>query len=81
MKFILTGSDKLFIATAPEDITLKQFMEQTKRIVPFRGEIGPQLLEDNSCGDVVDLIIDYDDIRKARDYVDCAIKPKKEASK
>lgn len=75
MKFVLNGCDILFTAEAPEDITLKQLLEQCDKIKPdwcacgicsyersgFRQEIEP------------DIIIGYDSIRKASDDVSCRI--------
>ena len=75
MKFILNGCDIHFIAEAPEDITLKQLLEQCDKINPYWCACGIC-----SCEKVfakldveTDLFIGYDSIRKANDDVSCSI--------
>ena len=78
MKFVLNGCDISFIAEAPEDITLKQLIEQCDKINPdwcacgicSLGYIG--ISEDVTA----DIIIEYDDIKKTSDNVCCTINNK-----
>ena len=83
IKFILDGCDISFIAEAPEDITLKQLLKQCDRINPNWCACGIKSIEkDNeylkeeyqNFNPEVDIIIDYDDIRKANEDVSCSIK-------
>lgn len=71
IKFLLDGCDISFIAEAPEDITLKQLLKQCDKIEPLWC----------SCGicsyigkDEAEIIIDYDNIKKANKDVSCNIK-------
>ena len=71
IKFILDGCDISFIAEAPEDITLKQLLKQCDRIEPHWCGCG-------ICSyigkDEPEIIINYDDIKKANKSVSCDIK-------
>ncbi len=79
IKFILNGCDISFYAEAPEDITLKQLLEQTDKIKPDWCACGiwseerytsqwstPTTMES-------EIIIDYDSVKKASDDVSCSI--------
>ena len=83
IKFILNGCDISFVAEAPEDITLKQLLKQCDRIEPLWCACGIKSIEkDNedlkeeyqNFNPEADIIIDYDDIRKANEDVSCSIK-------
>ena len=71
IKFVLNGCDINFIAEAPEDITLKQLLKQCDRIEPNWCACG---ICSARKDENVELIIDYDDIKKADDSVSCQIK-------
>ena len=77
MKFILNGCDISFIAEAPEDITLKQLIEQCDKIKPDWCACGICSYEKEygACKYVYEpeIIIGYDSIRKANDDVSCRI--------
>ena len=70
IKFMLDGCDISFIAEAPEDITLKQLLKQCDRIEPHWCTCGIC-----SCNneDEPEIIIGYDDIKKANEDVSCDI--------
>ena len=75
MKFILNGCDISFIAEAPEDITLKQLLKQCDKIEPHWCACGICSYEKIYENDLdTEIIIGYDSIRKANDYVSCDIK-------
>jgi len=75
IKFILNGCDISFTAEAPEDITLKQLLEQCDKIEPDWCACGICSYEkagyDDS--DETEIIIGYDSIRKASEDVSCEI--------
>ena len=71
IKFVLNGCDIHFIAQAPEDITLKQLLKQCDRIEPYWCACGICSAKQD---EKVELIIDYDDIKKVNDSVSCQIK-------
>ena len=77
MKFILNGCDISFIAEAPEDITLKQLIEQCDKIKPDWCACGICSYEkeygDSKYVHEPEIIIDYNNIRKANDDVSCRI--------
>ena len=75
VRFMLDGCDIQFVATAPEDITLKQLLKQCNRIVPNYCACGIRGLDISEKGTPVDLAIEYDDIFKLDDDVSCAILP------
>ena len=62
IKFLLNGCDISFVASAPEDITLKQLLAQCDKIQPDWCACG--ICSTDGC---VDLEIDYDNIRKVTD--------------
>lgn len=76
MKFRLDGCDIAFNAEAPEDITLKQLLEQCDRIVPDYCACGIRSLQENEYSNI-DLKITYDDIQIVSKFPSCTIKPKK----
>ena len=69
MKFVLNGCDIQLIAEAPEDITLKQLIEQTDKIYPHWCACGICSLEYAGFNDSLptEVYIDYDGIRKTED--------------
>lgn len=72
IKFWLDGCDISFLAEAPEDITLKQLLKQCNRIEPkwCTCGINTKFIEDYYK---VEIIIDYDDVKKVNDDVNCDI--------
>lgn len=78
MKFILNGCDISFVAEAPNDITLEQLLKQCDRIKPDWCACGICSTDES---EEADIIIDYNDIRKANDDVSCSIVEKKEGGK
>ena len=75
IKFILNGCDISFVAEAPEDITLKQLLKQCDRIKPLWCACGIKSIDEEDLKfNPVEIIIDYDDIRKANEDVSCSIK-------
>ena len=80
IKFLLNGCDICFFAEAPKDITLEQLLKQTTRIKPDWCACGIRALEKVKSDEICDessiepeIIIDYNDIRKARENVSCKI--------
>lgn len=75
MKFVLNGCDICFIAEAPEDITLKQLLEQTDKIFPHYCACGICSLERDGwkTEPSTEIYIDYDSVRKANDDASCDI--------
>ena len=74
MKFILNGCDISFIAEAPEDIKLKQLLEQCDKIKPDWCACGICSYEKVYESDYEpEIIIGYDSIKKANDDVNCKI--------
>ena len=71
IKFILNGCDISFIAEAPEDMTVKELVEQASRIKPDWCACGICKAEDN---DKVEICFEYNDVRKVDDSVCCKIK-------
>lgn len=78
IKFILDGCDISFIAEAPANITLEQLLEQCDRIKPDWCACGIRSCDEIEAGWNPEIIIDYDDIRKANDDVRCRIEEVKE---
>lgn len=70
IKFVLSGCDIWFIASAPKDITLEQLLKQCDRIVPNYCDCGIRTL--NYDADV-EIDIDYNDVKKANEDVACRI--------
>ena len=50
IKFVLNGCDILFFAEAPEDITLKQLLEQTDKISPIGAPAASVRWSDTTTG-------------------------------
>ena len=74
IKFVLNGCDISFTAEAPEDITLKQLLEQCDKIKPDWCACGICSYEKAGFkDDEPEIIISYDSIRKANDDVNCKI--------
>lgn len=75
IKFVLNGCDIWFTAEAPEDITLKQLLEQCNKIKPDWCACGICSYEKAGIGDDCEpeIIISYDSVRKANDGVSCMI--------
>ena len=73
IKFILNGCDISFVAEAPEDITLKQLLKQCDKIKPDWCACGIRSLKEDDYNQV-EIIIDYDIIKKANEDVSCTIK-------
>lgn len=72
MKFLLNGCDISFYAEAPEDITLKQLLQQCDRIVPDWCACGIRSSNHKDCD--TEIYITYDNIWKANEGVCCKIK-------
>jgi len=72
--FMLNGCDISFVAEAPEDITLKQLLKQCNKIKPNWCACGIANLgmEDYTEEDV-EIIIDYDSVKKTNEDVSCTI--------
>lgn len=80
MRFILNGCDISFIAEAPENMTVKQLVEQADRIKPYWCACG--ICKDTEYKNVpTEIIFDYNDVRKANDDVSCKIRNDKKDSK
>lgn len=79
IKFWLNGCDISFLAEAPEDITLKQLLKQCDKIKPHWCACGIKSVSNDglSWATDLDLIIDYDNIKKTNDNVSCDIKEMK----
>lgn len=80
IKFVLNGCDISFIAEAPEDMTVKQLVEQGSRIKPdwcACGICGVEGVEHLP----VEIIFTYDDVRKADENVPCSIRQIREGEK
>ena len=82
IKFILDGCDISFIAEAPADITLKQLLKQCDKIKPdycacgicsYEKEYPADRIEKTRYAPQVEIIIDYDSIKKADEDVDYRI--------
>lgn len=73
MKFILNGCDISFTAEAPEDITLKQLLKQCDKIKPNWCACGIRSCRPGEEDDETEIIIGYDSIKKADEYVSCTI--------
>lgn len=74
IRFLLNGCDIDFVATAPEDITLKQLLKQCDRIEPEWCACGIRSLKNDEKYLETEIIIDYDKIKKANNNVACTIK-------
>ena len=74
IKFMLNGCDIWFIASAPEDITLKQLLQQCSRIHPDYCDCGIRYLKEDEERYDVQAFIYHDDVKKADDDVSCSIR-------
>lgn len=76
MRFVLNGCDISFLVEAPDDITLKQLLEQCDKIKPHWCACGICSYEAGGYNDtnLPEIIIGYDSIKKANDDVSCDIK-------
>lgn len=72
LKFMLNGCDISFVAEAPEDMTLKQLLDQASRIKPDWCACGVRYLEDDDY-DIPEIIFDYADVKKKDEDVNCRI--------
>lgn len=72
LKFMLNGCDIAFVAEAPEDMTLKQLLDQASRIKPDWCACGVRYLEDDDY-DIPEIIFDYADVKKKDEDVSCKI--------
>ena len=73
IKFMLDGCHISFVAEAPKDITLEQLLKQCDRIVPYRCACGIRSHDPKEHPNKVEIIIDYDDVRKVDEDVNCRI--------
>ena len=79
MKFILNGCDISFVAEAPDDMTVKQLIEQADRIKPDYCACGVCSIQ-ASCYPLdaeTEIVFDYNDVKKTSEDVSCQIKPKR----
>lgn len=77
IKFLLNGCDISFFASAPKDITLEQLLKQCDRIKPDYCACGIRSLEDDwEKNQEIEIIIDYNDVKKANKDISCKIKEK-----
>ena len=74
MKFILDGCDISFIAEAPEDITLKELLKQTDKLIPDWCACGIRSCDEDEIKHDAEVIITKDSIRLADDSVSATIK-------
>lgn len=76
LKFLLNGCDISFIAEVPEDITLKQLLKQCDKIEPDWCACGICSLSEAwfNEDEPVEIMIDYDTIKKCNEAVTCKIK-------
>lgn len=73
VRFKLNGCDISFIAEAPADITLEQLLKQCDRIVPDYCACGIRTCYEYEDWET-EIFIDYYDVRKANEDVDCSIR-------
>ena len=75
MRFVLDGCDIMFFAEAPDDITLKQLLEQCDKIKPDYCACGICSYENYDIPQSTEpqIIIGYDNIRKVSEDVPCQI--------
>lgn len=74
IKFVLDGCDISFIAEAPEDMTLSQLLKQCDRIKPDWCACGIRSFDERKDYPNVEIIFDYDNVKKISDDVSCRIK-------
>lgn len=72
LKFMLNGCDISFVAEAPEDMTLKQLLDQASRIKPDWCACGIRYIEKDEDWDS-EIIFDYNDVKKKDEDVCCKI--------
>lgn len=72
IKFVLAGCDISFYAIAPADITLEQLLKQCDKIKPDWCDCG--IHSEDFEDKYVEIIIDYNSIKKANEDVSCEIK-------
>lgn len=70
IKFMLAGCDICFVAEAPSDITLEQLLKQADKIKPHWCSCG---INSRVGTAEVEIIFDYDAVKKANDDVACDI--------
>ncbi len=70
LKFYLDGCDIQFVAEAPEDMTLKQLLDQSSRIDPDWCACGVRYCPESYDTEIV---FDYNDVHKVSDDVSCSI--------
>lgn len=75
MRFLLDGCDISFIAEAPDNMTIKQLVEQADRIIPDWCACGVHSIKSNTIP--TEIYFDYYDVWKSDDDVPCTILPKK----
>ena len=80
MKFVLNYGAAMFVAEAPDDMTVAQLVKQNDRIVADWGDGGLSSLENVqlSPSSTPDLVFTHDDVRKTYGDVACRIIPKRE---
>ena len=71
VKFILNGCDISFGAEAPDDMTVKQLVEQASRIKPNWCACGICKADES---DEVEIIFDYNNMITVGDDINCTIK-------
>ena len=77
IKFWLDGCDIRFLAEAPEDMTVKELVEQCDRIKPDWCACGLKSFVRTSgyCFDETEIIFSKDDVKKTSEDVSCTIYP------
>lgn len=70
MKFILNGCDISFVAEAPDDMTVKQLIEQADKIHPDWCACGVCSAKPNAQ---VEIVFDYNSVKKVDETVCCQI--------
>lgn len=74
IKFMLAGCDISFVAEAPEDITLKQLLNQCDKIIPDYCNCGINSLCENENKNLkTDIDIGYNYIKKLNPNAPCSI--------
>lgn len=77
MRFVLNGCDIDFTAEAPDDMTLKQLIEQCDRIKPHWCACGICSYKYAGYSESMnepEIIFTYDDVYKAKEDISCDIK-------
>lgn len=73
IRFWLNGCDISFLAEAPEDMTVKQLVEQASRIKPDWCGCGIRKLDVDEQEYKTEIFFTYNDVWKAHDDVNCEI--------